>query len=157
MGRVLLSILDKGVGMDGLRAVTKTFWVGGIWILGLLVTPVLFSTLDKVTAGMVAGKLFSHLAWVGLVCGVFLLADYVWRIGARGVKAGTFWLLFGMLLCTVINHFAVSPIIADLKLSVNQAAEGVFGGGFATWHAISSLIYLVQSLLALVYVFRRDS
>ena len=134
-----------------------SFWVGVLGVIGLLVAPVLFSVLDKPTAGMVAGKLFGHISWLGLACGVFLLADYVWRIGARGVKEGTFWLLFGMVFCTLINHFAVSPIIADLKLSMNQAAEGLFGGGFATWHAISSLIYLVQSLLALVYVLRRDS
>ena len=143
--------------MDGLRAVTRTFWVGGMWVVGLLVAPVLFASLNKVTAGMIAGTLFAYIAWVGLVCGVFLLADYIWRVGARGVREGTFWLLVGMLLCTVINHFAVSPIIADLKQSMNQAAEGLFGGGFATWHAISSLIYLVQSLLALVYVLRHDS
>lgn len=39
---------------------------------------------------------------------------------------------------------------------MNHAAEGLFGGGFATWHAISSLIYLVQSLMGLVYVWRND-
>ncbi|WP_280954923.1 hypothetical protein [Paludibacterium denitrificans] len=37
-----------------------------------------------------------------------------------------------MLICTIINHFAVSPIIANLKLQMNHAAEGLFGGGFAT-------------------------
>lgn len=143
--------------MDGIRAIARTFWIGGMWVIGILVTPVLFSMLDKVTAGMVAGKLFSAIAWVGLVCGVFLLADYVWRHGARGVKEAPFWLLLGMLVCTLINHFAVSPIIADLKRQMNLAAEGLFGGGFATWHAISSLIYLAQSLLALLYILRRDS
>jgi hypothetical protein len=40
---------------------------------------------------------------------------------------------------------------------MNQAAEGLFGGGFATWHAISSLIYLVQSLMGLAYLLRSDN
>lgn len=142
--------------MDGLRALARTLWFGGMWVVGIIVAPTLFSALDSVTAGMVAGKLFSHMAWVGLVCGVFLLADYVWRQGAKGVKQGGFWLLLGMLLCILINHFGVTPIIVQLKLQMNSAAEGLFGGGFATWHAISSLIYLVQSLMALVYLFRND-
>ncbi|WP_293766476.1 DUF4149 domain-containing protein [uncultured Aquitalea sp.] len=142
--------------MDSLRAVAKTFWIGGLWIIGIVVTPVLFSMLDRVTAGMVAGKLFSAIAWVGLVCGVILLVDEIWRNGVRGMKEAAFWLVVGMLACTIINQFAVAPIIVDLKQQMNHAAEGMFGGGFATWHAISSLIYLVQSLMGLVYVLRRD-
>jgi len=142
--------------MDGLRAITRTFWIGGLWVIGLIVTPVLFKMLDTVTAGMVAGKLFAAIAWVGLVCGVFLLVDTIWRNGVRGMKERGFWLIVGMLVCTVINHFAVTPIIAELKLQMNHAAEGLFGGGFATWHAISSLIYLVQSLMGLAYVLGRD-
>ena len=142
--------------MDGLRAITRTFWIGGLWVIGLIVTPVMFKMLDTVTAGMVAGKLFAAIAWVGLVCGVFLLVDNIWRNGVRGMKESSFWLIVGMLLCTVINHFAVTPIIAELKLQMNHAAEGLFGGGFATWHAISSLIYLVQSLMGLAYILRSD-
>ncbi|CUA81668.1 MULTISPECIES: DUF4149 domain-containing protein [Gulbenkiania] len=142
--------------MDSLKAIARTFWIGGMWVIGLLVAPVLFAALDKVTAGMVAGRLFSAIAWVGLVCGVFLMVEHIWQQGARGVKEAPFWLLVAMLACTVINHFAVTPIIAQLKLQMNQAAEGLFGGGFATWHAISSLIYLVQSLLALVYLLKTE-
>jgi len=142
--------------MDGLRAITRTFWIGGLWVIGIIVTPVLFKMLDTVTAGMVAGKLFAAIAWVGLVCGVFLLVDNIWRHGVRGMKESAFWLIVGMLLCTVINHFAVTPIISELKLQMNHAAEGLFGGGFATWHAISSLIYLVQSLMGLAYILRAD-
>lgn len=143
--------------MDGLRAIARTLWIGGMWVVGIIVAPILFSALDNVTAGMVAGRLFAAIAWVGLVCGIFLLADYVLRYGARGLKQGGFWLLLGMLVCIVINHFAVTPIIASLKLQMNHAAEGLFGGGFSTWHAISSLIYLLQSLMALVYLLRSDN
>ncbi|QOZ82815.1 MULTISPECIES: DUF4149 domain-containing protein [Chromobacterium] len=142
--------------MDGLRSIAKTFWIGGLWVIGIIVAPVLFAMLDRVTAGMVAGKLFASIAWVGLVCGAILLVDHIRRNGAAGVKESGFWLVMGMLACTLINHFAVTPIIANLKAQMNHAAEGLFGGGFATWHAISSLIYLVQSLMGLVYVWRHD-
>ena len=143
--------------MDGLKAIARTFWIGGMWVIGILVTPVLFSLLDKTVAGMVAGRLFQSIAWVGLVCGTFLLIHSIWRDGVRGIKSAGFWWVFGMLVCTVINQFAVSPIIAKLKLHMDQAAMGLFGGGFGTWHAISSLIYLVQSLMGLAYILRRDA
>ena len=143
--------------MNGLRAIARTFWIGGLWVIGIIVTPVLFSALDNVTAGMVAGRLFASIAWVGLVCSVFLMAELVLRNGARALKSGAFWLLVGMLVCIIINHFAVTPIIAGLKAQMNHAAEGLFGGGFATWHAISSLIYLVQSLMGLMYILSNDN
>ena len=57
--------------MDRLRAVARTFWVGGIWMVGLMVAPVLFASLNKVTAGLIAGKVFASVAWIGLGCGVF--------------------------------------------------------------------------------------
>lgn len=142
--------------MDALRAIAATLWIGGMWVIGLIVTPTLFANLDKAVAGAVAGKLFAAIAWVGLVCGVLLLIGAVGKHGVRAVKTGYFWLIVGMLACTLINQFAVSPMIAHLKLSMNHAAEGMFGGGFATWHAISSLIYLLQSLMALVWVWRGD-
>ena len=112
--------------MNGLREIARTLWIGGMWVVGIIVAPVLFSALNNATAGMVAGRMFAAIAWVGLVC-------------------------------IIINHFAVTPIIAGLKAQMNHAAEGLFGGGFATWHAISSLIYLVQSLMGLMYILSNDN
>ena len=143
--------------MNRLRAIAATFWIGGLWIVGLVVAPVLFRSLDTAVAGMVAGNIFAVQAWVGLVCGVILLIDAIWRDGVSGVRAVSFWLVVGMLVCTVVNHFAVTPIIVDLKQGMNHAAQGMFGGGFATWHAISSLIYLLQSLLGLGYVLKHSA
>ncbi|AXK38380.1 DUF4149 domain-containing protein [Crenobacter cavernae] len=142
--------------MNGVRAIAITFWIGGMWVVGLVVAPVLFSHLDKATAGMVAGRLFAAIAWVGLICGTLLLVDSVWQNGVRAFKTLALWLIVGMLACTLINHFAVTPIIANLKAQMSQAATGAFGGGFATWHTISSLIYLVQSLMGLVFVLRKE-
>jgi len=143
--------------MNGLREITRTLWIGGMWVVGIIVAPVLFSALNNATAGMVAGRMFAAIAWVGLVCSVFLMVELVLRNGARALKSAPFWLLVGMLVCIIINHFAVTPIIAGLKAQMNHAAEGLFGGGFATWHAISSLIYLVQSLMGLMYILSNDN
>ena len=147
--------------MDGvlacLRAIAQTLWIGGMWTAGLIVAPTLYGALDRLSAGLVANRMFAALAWVGIVCGVILLLEYLWRYGLRGVRQLGFWLLVGMVLCTLLNHFAVTPILAGFKPGAVNAAEGVFGGGFATWQAISSLILLLQSLMGLAYVVRSDN
>jgi len=51
-----------------------TLWIGGIWVTGYVVAPVLFSSLDdRSLAAMVAGKLFSIMGVIGLYCGTLLL------------------------------------------------------------------------------------
>lgn len=51
-----------------------TVWVGGMLMIGYVVAPVLFTTLDdRATAALVAGKLFSITAEIGLYCGSLLL------------------------------------------------------------------------------------
>jgi len=49
-------------------------WVGGILTIGYVAAPILFSTLDdRSVAALVAGKLFSSMAIIGLYCGSLLL------------------------------------------------------------------------------------
>jgi hypothetical protein len=139
---------------NALRSLFVVFWIGGLWVIGLLVAPVLFHEAESAFAGRIAGLLFRDMAWVGIVAGLYILLHMLWVEGLRAVQTLEFWLILGMFALTLLNQFAVFPILAQAKSQVHSAAEGVFGGGFQSWHAISSLIYLVQSLLGLFYVVR---
>jgi hypothetical protein len=141
---------------NGLKNLLTTLWIGGMWTVGVLVAPILFSSLDKGWAAMLAGKLFRVIGWVGIVAAVYLLLWYVWTVGLRAFRAAPLWLVLGMLVCTLVNQFALFPLIAQVKPAVSQATEGMFGGGLSSWHTISSLIYLVQSVLGLIYIWRGD-
>lgn len=141
---------------NGFKNILTALWIGGMWVIGILVAPILFKSLDNGLAGMVAGKLFHAIGWIGIVAGIYLAIWWIWVDGLRAFQSGRFWLVLGMLICTLINQFAVFPIIAGFKPAVSHAAEGVFGGGLSSWHTISSLIYLVQSVLGVVYVWRGD-
>jgi len=56
------------------QSVLLALWVGGIWTIGYLVAPVLFTTLDdRSVAALVAGRLFSDSAIIGLYLGSLLL------------------------------------------------------------------------------------
>ncbi|MDR3428045.1 DUF4149 domain-containing protein [Silvimonas sp.] len=144
---------------NGLKNVLTVLWIGGLWIVGLLVLPLLFLTLDASHgfAPVLAAKILHAMGWVGIVAGVYLLIYRIWFDGLRAFQTGAFWLLIGMLVCTLVNQFAIFPILAGVKSKLSESAVGVFGGGFANWHTISTAIYAVQALFGLVYVWKMDN
>lgn len=137
---------------ENLSIVALTLWVGGLWAIGYLVAPTLFGTLmDKVLAGALAGRMFTLIAYVGLVCGGYLLLLRLSRVGFGVFKDGIFWLVFVMLALTIAGHFGIQPILAGLKARAlpKEVMESVFRDRFAAWHGISSILYLIQSVLGL--------
>ncbi|MFZ4536558.1 DUF4149 domain-containing protein [Propionivibrio sp.] len=140
---------------EALYLVTLTLWVGGLWAIGYLVAPTLFATLaDRQMAGMLAGKLFSLIGWVGLACAAYLLLFMLFRFGSSALKRGIFWLVLAMLALTVVSQFGIQPLLAQLKTEAlpREVMESVLRDRFATWHGISSILYLAQSLLGVLAV-----
>ena len=138
-----------------LAQLAATLWVGGIGAIGYLAVPVLFQTLaDKQLAGMLAGKLFSVTAYLGIICGVYLLAYYLVQLGSQASRQKVFWVVGIMLLLTLIGQFGIQPILADLKAQAlpMEVMKSALAGSFRTWHGVASVIYLVQSILGVALV-----
>ena len=55
------------------------------------------------------------------------------------------------------DRFGIQPLLAQLKADAlpREVMESVLRSRFATWHGVSSILYLVQSLLGLVLVIGR--
>jgi len=137
---------------EALYLVAITLWVGGLWAIGYLAAPILFSSLgDRQLAGMIAGKLFGLIGWVGLGCASYLLIFLLARLGSRFFRSAVFWLVLLMLLMAVVSQFGIQPLMAQLKTDAlpREVMESVLRDRFATWHGISSILYLMQSLLGL--------
>ena len=137
---------------DALFTVALTLWVGGLWAIGYLVAPTLFASLaDRQLAGMLAGKLFALIGWVGLACAAYMLLVLSVRLGGAVFKRAIFWLLVVMLALTLVSQFGLQPLIAQLKAEAmpREVMESVLRDRFAAWHGISSILYLVQSVLGL--------
>jgi len=140
---------------EALYLITLSLWVGGLWAIGYLVAPVLFATLaDRQLAGMLAGKLFALIGWVGLASAAYLLLFMLIRLGRSALKRGVFWLLVVMLVLTVLSQFGIQPLLAQIKADAlpREVMESVLRDRFATWHGVSSILYLVQSVLGLLLV-----
>ena len=140
---------------DALDSIALTLWVGGLWAIGYGVAPTIFSTLaDRQLAGILAGKLFALIGWVGLVCAAYLLLSMLFSLGGRVLRRWVFWLLLVMLALTAASQFGLQPWLAQLKAEAlpREVMESVLRDRFATWHGISSILYLVQSLLGVLLV-----
>ena len=132
--------------------IALTLWVGGMWITGYLVAPMLFSVLeDRALAGMLAGKMFSAMSYVGLVCAALLLLIHFQKYWFNGWRQWRRWILLAMLLVIVIGEFVLQPMMAELKaqgLDEGSAAQQRFG----MLHGISSSLFLFNSLAGLALV-----
>lgn len=140
---------------EALQAVAATLWVGGLWVTGYMVAPVLFSTLpDRSLAGLLAGKLFGLMAWVGIGCALYLLLFRFARHGAAAFRQAVLWVLLLMLALVCAGEFGVQPVMAALKAQAlpQQIMESVLRDRFAAWHGVSSGLYVIQSLLGIALV-----
>ena len=140
---------------EGLQSVTATLWVGGMWATGYVVAPVLFARLgDRALAGAVAGKLFTLMAFIGMVCAAYLLVFRLARHGLRAFRQSVFWIVLLMLLLVLCGEFGIQQVMESLKEQAlpKQVMESVFRDRFSTWHGIASVLYVIQSVLGVVLV-----
>jgi MFS family permease len=136
-----------------------TVWVGGTLAVGYLIAPILFAQLaDRTLAGNLAGHMFTAIAWVGIACGTYLLLFVLGMKGWRAVQSSVFWIVLLMLALTLAGHFGVQPILAQLKADAlpRQVMESAMRDRFATWHGVSSILYLVQSLFGIALLLLQD-
>lgn len=132
-----------------LQSLVVTLWVGGMWVAGFVVAPLLFARLsDRELAGIIAGKLFTTIALIGLGCALYLIAYRLARFGASSLKQGFFWVVVAMLILTLVGEFGIQPILASLKEEAlpKKVMESVLRDRFMTWHGVASGVFVIQSV-----------
>ncbi|HRH13076.1 MAG TPA: DUF4149 domain-containing protein [Azonexus sp.] len=137
---------------EALYLIVVALWAGGIWAIGYVAAPILFSSIgDRQLAGMVAGKMFALVGWIGLGSATYLLVFLVARWGGQVFKRAVFWLVLLMALLAAASQFGIQPLMAQLKADAlpREVMESVLRDRFAVWHGISSILYLMQSGLGL--------
>ena len=135
-------------------------WVGSFITVGFLVVPVLFSTLgDRQVAGVVAALLFKATAYIGVALSGFLMvmANHLVRQGHHHYTLIR-WILLGMLACTIGAALIIIPWMNSLRdqalyagLAVRESSNAML---FGRLHGVSSVLFMIQSALGLLLVWR---
>jgi hypothetical protein len=140
---------------DYLANLSTVLWVGGTWAVGYISVPVLFRTLpDHQLAGLLAGNMFKWMGSVGIVCALYLLIYQYYQFGKEAWKRQYFLLVASMLIILLVIQCGIQPVMADLK---SQAApldvmQSTLASKFKILHGISSILYLLQSLMGIAIV-----
>ncbi len=140
-----------------IAALAATLWAGSLWGVGFLSVPVLFGTLpDRMLAGMLAGKMFTLVAWTGMACAAYLLIYLLADSGKRACRQPLFLIAAGMLGLTLIGEFGLQPEMAALKAQSLPAdvLHSAFAGRFQMLHGIAHVIYTAQCLLGIGLVLK---
>ena len=132
-----------------------TSWVGGLWAVGYLAVPVLFyAQPDRQLAGMLAGQMFALVGYLGMVCGAYLLIYRYTISGRNALRQPLFWTVAAMLLLTLVIQCGIQPVMTSLKAQALplDVMHSAFADKFKMLHGMSSIIYLLQSLLGIFLV-----
>ncbi|MFV2056129.1 MAG: DUF4149 domain-containing protein [Thiohalomonadales bacterium] len=125
-----------------------TLWVGGLWIIGYMAVPTLFSFLDdRKLAGSIAGEMFSFMNYIGLVCGIALFLSVI----IRNRRSWQVWIIFAMLTLVSVGAYILQPTMQELK-TIGIAIGSPEAEYFKRLHIISSILYLITSLMGLSLV-----
>ena len=139
--RTMISIIER---------ILLAFWVGGMWTVAYLAVPILFGSLDdRRLAGELAGHMFSGIYIIGLIAGLVLLFGNIYLLGREWIRTWQNWALILMLVFVCVGHFGLQPLMQELKMQGELIEGSEQARQFGRLHGISSLLYLVTSLLGL--------
>ena len=135
-------------------------WVGSFITIGFLVVPILFSSLgDRQIAGMVAASLFKVTAYIGVCISTILMvaANYFVRQNQARYRLIR-WILLAMLVCAITAGFILIPWMNALRdqalslgLSVRETSNAEL---FNQLHSVSSMVFMIQTLLGIYLVWQ---
>ena len=135
--------------------IVLTLWVGGMWAIGYMAVPSLFYNLeDRQLAGMIAGQLFFLIYVVGFVSSILLLLSSLAQGVQLALRNWRVWLLVVALILISVGLFVLQPLMQELK-ALGLEEGSAQAAQFAKYHGISSLMYLITSLVGLVLVITR--
>jgi hypothetical protein len=134
-------------------------WVGSQLTLGYVAAPVLFHMLERSAAGSVAAQLFKIEGYLGVACAVvmLLIANRAVRIGFVEYKRVR-WIVAAMLACVLIGYFALQPFMNSMLIAAQEAgmdlASSPYAKQFGMLHGVSTVFYIVESVLGLMLIWR---
>lgn len=139
-----------------LSLIIIALWAGALWTTGISAYVLFDSLQNKQLAGIVAGKLFLVVSYIGLASAFYLLIYRLVQFGMSALQQLFFWVVFLMFLLVIAGHFGIQPLLQGLKAQALpvDVMQSVFADRFKTWHGVASMAYMLECLLAIVMVLK---
>jgi hypothetical protein len=138
--------LNLRVPHAGLK-ICLALMLGLLIVPAYVVAPLLFSELESVQAGLIAGKAF-HMSNMAILILAFAAAVFSYRIK---VGKSTWYILTAVVVMVAINAFGVSHMMALIKAEAGDISALAKGEplrwAFSFWHGMGSILHLFASLL----------
>ena len=143
------------VSIHQFSKLAMTFWIGGSWMIAIVILPLLFKTLDQITASDITGQILNILAYIGIVCLLIALVEVIINHKLSLIKTRRFWYIILMGTIVIINYFAIFPIIYRLRQKIAFAAHQILSvqnNMFDFWHSLSAILFLIICGIGLLYL-----
>ena len=117
------------------------FWVGGAALFTFILTPTLFTSFDRDTAGTIVGMLFpGYFKW-GLICGVLALGCLLFTREKRWLASSV--IIVAMLVVASLQAFVIEPkapaIKKEIPSFVTTRADHPLRQQFKKLHGVSAV------------------
>lgn len=139
-----------------MRVMSLGLWAGSAIIVAVAAQVLSGSISDRAAFGQAVSPLFRYHAVLGLLCAgayiVLLVRDKMMDARRRKLHL----VLGGIMLACVLAYFGTQPVLASLRAAAGPLGVAKSAGGplFAMLHAVLLLLYIVQTVLAVVCLWR---
>lgn len=149
----------NGRGVRSAELAVWAIWLGALWFMAILVAPGLFKWLARPEAGLVAGRLFYMLSLYSLGTGLLLLVLSNVATAARATTKLSS-LMVVIVAVSVVELAWLNPHMDALRatMATLQGDElAAMRSQFGNLHAVSSVLYAIKMIGALVWGLGRFS
>lgn len=144
--------------LQRLQMVLAGIWAGLLLAIGAIAAPSLFTVLDRVSAGVGAGRIFAVEARVSLLIAIVLYVVERRRVRALAeggqtgsVMTGNLLLMLAALFLTIFGQFALHPVIEAAKAGERTVLS------FGALHGLSATLYWVKTACVVALAWRVTS
>jgi hypothetical protein len=143
------------ISIHQLSKIAMSFWIGGSLMAALIFFPLLFKSIDVVTASRLVGQILNLLAYIGIVCLVIALIEVIINHKLALLKTKRFWYIWIMAFILIINYFAIFPAINRLRQQITDVAHKIIlvqNNVFDFWHSLSSITFITTCIIGVLYL-----
>lgn len=143
------------ISIQQFSKISMVFWIGGSSMTALVMFPLIFRTLDQITASYLAGQILNIIAYIGIISLSIALIETIINYKLSLVHTKRFWYIISMGTILVINHFAIFPIIHRFRKKISLAAHEIISiqsNVFDFWHSFSAILFIITCIIGLLYL-----